>query len=97
MLTRPGTRDSQMRKRTMWTLITLDRTLASQLGRNVTLQEGDHDLDLPWEISDGELEAVAAATPLAQSAPVISLSATPSEPHAVNNVTFLRQSALLSM
>ncbi|KAK0204125.1 fungal-specific transcription factor domain-containing protein [Desarmillaria ectypa] len=55
--------DDELKKRSFWALVTFDRLLSLYLGRPITIQEEDFDLELPvecddeyWDISpDGEV------------------------------------------
>ncbi|KAK0496384.1 fungal-specific transcription factor domain-containing protein [Armillaria luteobubalina] len=44
--------DDELKKRSFWALITLDRLLSLHLGRPVMMQEEDFDLELPIECDD---------------------------------------------
>ncbi|KAK0482264.1 fungal-specific transcription factor domain-containing protein [Armillaria novae-zelandiae] len=44
--------DDELKKRSFWALITLDRLLSLHLGRPVMIQEEDFDLELPIECDD---------------------------------------------
>ncbi|KAK0192183.1 fungal-specific transcription factor domain-containing protein [Armillaria mellea] len=46
------TLDDELKKRSFWALITLDRLLSLHLGRPVMMQEEDFDLELPIECDD---------------------------------------------
>lgn len=49
--------EKERRRRAFWSLYTIDRLLAANLGRPLSLQEVDIDAERPFEGSDEELEA----------------------------------------
>ncbi|ORY57697.1 fungal-specific transcription factor domain-domain-containing protein [Leucosporidium creatinivorum] len=49
--------EKERRRRAFWSLYTIDRLLAANLGRPLSLQEGDIDAERPLETSDEELDA----------------------------------------
>lgn len=49
--------ERERRRRCFWSLYTLDRLLATNLGRPLSIQDCDIDSELPLECSDEELES----------------------------------------
>ncbi|KAI1191815.1 fungal-specific transcription factor domain-containing protein [Nemania serpens] len=61
--------DQEMRTRIFWVVYTLDRTIATMMGRPIGLRDEACDLRMPADLSDGEVESEAtpALNPSRQS------------------------------
>ncbi|KAI1119287.1 fungal-specific transcription factor domain-containing protein [Nemania sp. NC0429] len=55
--------DQEMRTRIFWVVYTLDRTIATMMGRPIGLRDEACDLRMPADLSDGELESEAMPAP----------------------------------
>jgi len=63
------TLDTELWKRSFWTLVILDRSLSTILGRQCNLQSEDFDADLPLIRSDEDLDESGLELPLQQGRP----------------------------
>jgi hypothetical protein len=74
-----------LRKRAFWALFVLDRALSAGLGRPLSIQDEDIDLDFPLEVSDEQLDKLNALNlPFPRERPTSRATEEPTPMHAFN-------------